>query len=278
VNRQKPLSFYFFGPTGVGKTETANALAHALDFNETNIRYDLVRFNMNEYQERHSAHRFVGAPPSYVGYGDTPLLFQAVQRNRHLVILLDEIEKAHPDILKTLMALMDTGQLSHASTSVADLEISFDRCIIVFTSNIKYRETIHPEPELTDIDSHEFQAQARHMLIQGGMLPEIVGRMGCCVLFSSLKPDDLLLIVADKIRGCAFAFGLRINRLSPLLVADIATKTVSSSFGVRTIEQLTEQIIAPKILDALRENPQLDEVEIAYIDEEVVVLPESHLR
>lgn len=273
IERKRPLSFFFFGPSGVGKTEASLVLAESLDFLELGIKYKLIRFNMNEYQERHSAYRFVGAPPSYVGYGDTPLLFQEIQRNPYLVILLDEIEKAHPDIFKTLMALVDTGELSHAASGGNCTKAEFGRCIVIFTSNINYTEASHLRERFPDMGSAEFQVQARESLVRERIPPEIVGRIGCYLMFSKLQPEDLLLIITNKIQRCGAVFGLTVVSVSPELLADMASKTASSSFGVRIVEQMTEQMMAPKFLHLLHQIPQLKNVEVSFVDGQIEALP-----
>ncbi|HEV2864316.1 MAG TPA: AAA family ATPase [Pyrinomonadaceae bacterium] len=273
VRREKPVSFFFFGPSGVGKTETALTLAHLLDLPEHGLRYEVVRFNMNEYQERHSAYRFVGAPPSYTGYGDTPLLFRAIQNNPHLIILLDEIEKAHPDIFKTLMALVDTGELTFSGGEGSPTGGDFRQCIIIFTSNVRYKEGLELRARLADMNSAEFQIRAREILVCEGVPPEIVGRIGSLVMFGELSGDDLLAIVTDKVQRCGSDYGLTVTRIAPSLLAHITAAANSSKFGVRVVEQVVERMIAPKLLEVLNRAPDTVGMEVGYEDDAVVVVP-----
>ena len=273
--RRKPLSFYFSGPSGVGKTETALTLAEALDFSEHNVRYTLVRHNMHEYQERHSAYRFVGAPPSYVGYGDPPRLFQEIERNPHLVILLDEIEKAHPDILKTLMALIDTGELAFPTTGGGTQVGDFRRCVLIFTSNVRLPGLQSNRSDHVDQASMEFQLRARQELVRQQMPAEIAGRIQTVLRFDDLSTEHLLAIVADKIQRCAADYGLTISRIAPVLLTELAQQATSSSFGVRMVEQVVERRVAPRLLELLRTDARVRNVEINSVDGSVVARPAS---
>ena len=127
---EKPIgSFLFTGPTGVGKTEVAKQLAITLGIS-------FKRFDMSEYMERHSVSRLIGAPPGYVGYDQGGMLTEAVNKTPHAVILLDEIEKAHPDIFNTLLQVMDYGRLTDNNGRVAD----FRNAILIMTSNVGARD------------------------------------------------------------------------------------------------------------------------------------------
>ena len=273
-DRRKPLSFFFCGRSGVGKTETAIVLAEALDFPECDVRYTLVRYNMHEYQERHFASRFVGAPPSYVGYGDTPPLLQEIERNPFLVVLLDEIEKAHPDILKTLMALIDTGELSCPAGGDGTVVGDFRRCVLVFTSNVRLPGLERDGNADVDQASVAFQLRARNELVRQHMPPEIAGRIQTFLLFHDLSAEQLLPIVADKIQRCAANYGVAVSRISPLLLTELAQQAISSSFGVRIVEMVVERKIAAGLVGLLREHPQLEKVEITLADGQVIVLPD----
>src|SRR5690606_32336104 len=130
---RRPIgSFIFLGTTGVGKTELAKALAEYL-FNDDNA---MVRIDMSEYQERHAVSRLIGAPPGYVGYDEGGQLTEAVQRKPYSVILLDEIEKAHPDVFNLLLQVLDEGQL----TDSLGRRVDFRNTILIMTSNIGARQ------------------------------------------------------------------------------------------------------------------------------------------
>jgi ATP-dependent Clp protease ATP-binding subunit ClpA len=271
-DRRQPLSFFLFGPSGVGKPETALTLADVLSSTEIGVPHRLVRHNMNEYQERHSAYRFVGAPPSYVGYGDTPRLFQELQLSSRLIVVFDEIEKAHPDILQTLMALIDTGELA-CSTGSETTTADFRQCILIFTSNLGGTATKRLAERRLDMASIEFQMAVRDLLVSQRVPPEIAGRIRSLLLFRELDVAELLAIVADKIQTCGRAFGLTVRRVSPVLLADLAAQAKSTQFGVRIAEQLIEQTVAPAFVQYLRNEPRGENVEVTTSGCTTIVMP-----
>jgi ATP-dependent Clp protease ATP-binding subunit ClpB len=136
-------SFIFLGPTGVGKTELAKTLAEALFDDERNI----IRIDMSEYMEKHTVSRLIGAPPGYVGYDEGGQLTEAVRRHPYSVILLDEIEKAHPDIFNVLLQILDDGRLTDGKGRV----VNFKNTIIIMTSNLGSHEILEkrilPKPK-----------------------------------------------------------------------------------------------------------------------------------
>ncbi|MDA1054277.1 MAG: AAA family ATPase [Planctomycetota bacterium] len=270
--RRQPLSFFLFGPSGVGKTETALVLADVLSSKEIGVPHRLVRHNMNEYQERHSAYRLLGAPPSYVGYGDTPRLFQELHVSPRLVVVFDEIEKAHPDILQTLMALIDTGELACSAGGEATVA-DFRQCILIFTSNLGGSATKRLAERGLDMASMAFQIAARDLLVSQRVPPEIAGRIRSLLLFRELDVAELLAIVADKIQACGRAFGLTVRRVSPVLLADLAAQAKSTQFGVRIAEQLIEQEVAPAFVQYLRSEQNGENVEVTASDGATIVIP-----
>ncbi len=271
--RSQSLSFFLFGPSGVGKTETALALAEVLSSTEIGVPHRLVRHNMNEYQERHSAYRFVGAPPSYVGYGDEPRLLQELRISPRLVVVFDEIEKAHPDILQTLMALIDTGELSCPAAGGGTTTADFRQCILIFTSNLGGAATQRLAERGLDMASIEFQIAARNLLVSQRVPPEIAGRIRSLLLFRELDAAELLAIVADKVQACGRMFGLTVRRVSPVLLADLAAQAKSKQFGVRIAEQLIEQTVAPAFVHYLRGETEGDNVELTASGSAIIVIP-----
>ncbi len=182
----RPLgSFIFLGPTGVGKTELCKALAAALFDTEDNM----VRLDMSEYMEKHSVSRLIGAPPGYVGYDEGGQLTEAVRRKPYSVVLLDEIEKAHPDVFNTLLQLLDDGRLtdSHGHT------VDFHNVIVIMTSNIA-------SPLILEgIDSkgrlHEGVREKVMQELRGHFRPEFLNRVDETVLFKPLSQDQIAEIV-----------------------------------------------------------------------------------
>ncbi|NBE99929.1 ATP-dependent Clp protease ATP-binding subunit [Nonomuraea sp. KC401] len=173
-------SFLFLGPTGVGKTELARSLAAALFGGEDHM----VRIDMSEYQERHTVSRLIGAPPGYVGYEEAGQLTEAVRRRPHGVILLDEIEKAHPDVMNILLQMLDDGRLTDGHGRTVD----FTNAIVIMTSNIGAQMILDSEdtPQLHD----------RLMdLLRHSLRPELLNRIDETIIFKRLERDQLRQIV-----------------------------------------------------------------------------------
>ena len=194
---RRPIgSFIFLGTTGVGKTELAKALAEYL-FNDDTM---MTRIDMSEYQERHSVSRLIGAPPGYVGYDEGGQLTEAVRRKPYSVVLLDEIEKAHPDVFNILLQVLDDGQLTDNKGRTVD----FRNTIIIMTSNIgshiimdrlsKYTNDTPPESVLEETKKEVFD------LMKQTIRPEFLNRIDEIVMFTPLTRDDVRQIVVLQIR------------------------------------------------------------------------------
>ena len=182
----KPIgSFMFLGPTGVGKTELAKALAESLFDDESNI----VRIDMSEYMEKFSVSRLIGAPPGYVGYEEGGQLTEAVRRKPYSVVLFDEIEKAHPDVFNVLLQVLDDGRITDSQGRTVD----FKNTILIMTSNIG------SEYLLNGIDADgEIIASAEAMVmneLRGHFRPEFLNRLDEIIMFKPLSPSDIQSIV-----------------------------------------------------------------------------------
>ncbi|MFD1938535.1 MULTISPECIES: ATP-dependent Clp protease ATP-binding subunit [Nonomuraea] len=174
-------SFLFLGPTGVGKTELARALAGALFGGEDHM----VRIDMSEFQERHTVARLIGAPPGYVGYEEAGQLTEAVRRRPHGVVLLDEIEKAHPDVMNILLQMLDDGRLTDGQGRTVD----FTNTIVIMTSNIGAQLILNADP-----DSTELQDQLMDLL-RHSLRPELLNRIDETIVFKRLEKGQLRQIV-----------------------------------------------------------------------------------
>lgn len=192
---KKPLgSFLFLGTTGVGKTELAKALAEYL-FDDDNA---MTRIDMSEYQERHSVSRLVGAPPGYVGYDEGGQLTEAVRRRPYSVVLLDEIEKAHPDTFNILLQVLDEGRLTDNKGRVAD----FKNTIIIMTSNMGSHIIQEKYDSLTDIDSAMEAAKVEVLgLLKQSVRPEFLNRIDDIVMFTPLDKANIKEIVGLQLKG-----------------------------------------------------------------------------
>lgn len=193
---EKPLgSFLFLGTTGVGKTELAKALAEFLFDNEG----ALTRIDMSEYQERHAVSRLVGAPPGYVGYEEGGQLTEAVRRKPYSVILLDEIEKAHPDAFNILLQVLDDGRLTDNKGRVAN----FKNTIIIMTSNLG-SELIRDNFEKADlVDEELFERTKMDVLgfVKKSLKPEFVNRIDETIMFTPLTKDNIREIIRIQLKG-----------------------------------------------------------------------------
>jgi ATP-dependent Clp protease ATP-binding subunit ClpB len=190
-DKKKPIgSFIFLGTTGVGKTELAKALAEFL-FNDEQA---LVRIDMSEYQERHAVSRLIGAPPGYVGYDEGGQLTEAVRRKPYSVILLDEIEKAHPDVFNILLQVLDDGRLTDNKGRL----VNFKNTIIIMTSNIGSNIIQENFQGFEDKDKEEVMAKTKNQLfelLRSTIRPEFLNRIDEVIMFTPLSRDEISDIV-----------------------------------------------------------------------------------
>jgi ATP-dependent Clp protease ATP-binding subunit ClpB len=177
-------SFIFLGPTGVGKTELAKALAEFL-FNDENA---LVRIDMSEYMEKHTVSRLIGAPPGYVGYEEGGQLTERIRRRPYSVILLDEIEKAHPDVFNILLQLLDDGRLTDGHGRTVD----FRNTVVIMTSNIGSQF-------ITSFRDENIIREKIMEALKSKFRPEFLNRIDEIIIFNRLKKEDILKIVDIQI-------------------------------------------------------------------------------
>ena len=251
-NPKKPIgTFLFLGTTGVGKTELAKALAEYL-FDDDNA---MTRIDMSEYQERHAVSRLVGAPPGYVGYDEGGQLTEAVRRKPYSVILLDEIEKAHPDTFNILLQVLDEGRLTDNKGRVAD----FKNSIIIMTSNLG-STIIHDRFEATkDIDSAIEAAKVDVLaLLKQSVRPEFLNRIDDTVMFTPLNQEDIVDIVGLQIKGITKMIakqGITFDATQEA-INYLAKKGYNPEYGARPVKrviqrevlnQLSKEILAGKV-------------------------------
>lgn len=251
-DEKKPIgSFLFLGTTGVGKTELAKALAEYL-FDDENA---MTRIDMSEYQERHSVSRLVGAPPGYVGYEEGGQLTEAVRRKPYSVVLLDEIEKAHPDTFNILLQVLDEGRLTDNKGRLAD----FKNTIIIMTSNmgsdiIQERFETVKDPE-TAMEAAKIEVLA---LLKQTVRPEFLNRIDDIIMFTPLSKSDIQQIVKLQLKGVSKML-LKQNIVldaTPEAIKYLSEKGFDPQFGARPVKrviqrevlnELSKEILAGKI-------------------------------
>jgi len=243
---KRPIgSFIFLGPTGVGKTELARALAEFLFDDE----HSLIRIDMSEYMEKHSVARLIGAPPGYVGYEEGGQLTEQVRRRPYSVILFDEIEKAHPDVFNVLLQIMDDGRLTDGKGRVVD----FKNTIIIMTSNIG-SAFLQAEGLRSDDDFEKATQQVMNQL-HAHFKPEFLNRVDDIIVFRPLGKDQLVKIIELRLEDVR---RLLADRKISLELTDSAkdllfTQGYDPNFGARplkrAIQKLVQDPLALKILD-----------------------------
>jgi len=194
---KRPIgSFIFLGTTGVGKTELAKALAELLFNNENNM----VRIDMSEYQERHTVSRLIGAPPGYVGYEESGQLTEAIRRKPYSVVLLDEIEKAHPDVFNILLQVLDDGRLTDNKGRTVD----FKNTIIIMTSNLGSHIIQENLEKVNEDNREEILNQTRKQvfdLLKKSIKPEFLNRIDEIIMFQSLTQEEVRRIVELQLKN-----------------------------------------------------------------------------
>ena len=246
---RKPIgSFLFLGTTGVGKTELAKALAEFL-FDDENL---ITRIDMSEYQERHSVSRLVGAPPGYVGYDEGGQLTESVRRKPYSVILLDEIEKAHPDVFNILLQVLDDGRLTDNKGRVAD----FRNTILIMTSNMGshlIQESM--QEDINDPLAFEKTKSKVMELLRQTIRPEFLNRIDEIIMFHALTPEnvrEILKLQVDKISEMLRTKGIRME-LTEKALDYLQIKGYEPSYGARPLKRLLQRELvnelARKILE-----------------------------
>ena len=252
-NEKRPIgSFLFMGTTGVGKTELAKALAEFL-FNDENM---MTRIDMSEYQERHSVSRLVGAPPGYVGYDEGGQLTEAVRRKPYSVVLLDEIEKAHPDVFNILLQVLDDGRLTDNKGRTVD----FKNTILIMTSNVG-ADIIQGFMEHLPVEGEERQkmlADCREEVLEvlkRTVRPEFLNRIDEVIMFEPLSQTDIRDILRMQMADLQEKLGengVSVS-FSPVFEDYMSTKGYEPAYGARPIKRLMQKelvnLLAKNILD-----------------------------
>ncbi len=256
-------SFLFLGPTGVGKTELARALADFLFDDER----AMVRIDMSEYGEKFSVSRLVGAPPGYVGYEQGGQLTEAVRRRPYSVVLLDEVEKAHPEVFDVLLQVLDEGRLTDGQGRTVD----FRNTILILTSNLGSQYLIDPST------SQAQKEEAVQAMVRQAFKPEFVNRLDDIVVFAALSEDDLAQIVELYIDKLSRRLADRRLQLAvtPPARRWLAERGYDPSYGARPLRRLMQREIDDRLARALLAGEVRDgdtvRVDVAPLGDELVV-------
>lgn len=264
----KPIgSFVFLGPTGVGKTELAKALAEALFDDENN----LIRIDMSEYMEKFSVSRLIGAPPGYVGYDQGGQLTEAVRRKPYSVILFDEIEKAHPEVFNVLLQLLDDGRLTDSQGHVVD----FKNTVVIMTSNIGSSilldyMTAHGEAEVIPEDVRSRVMERMHQMFK----PELINRLDEIVLFTPLSMkaiEGIVMLTLDDVRKRLSDRRITLEVTEGAL-AQMAKDSYTPAFGARPVKRFIQQTIETKLGRALIAGTfgEDDQIVVDYVNDDYV--------
>ena len=248
-------SFIFLGPTGVGKTEVAKALAYELFDDEKHM----IRIDMSEYMEKYSVSRLVGAAPGYVGYEEGGQLTEAVRRNPYSIVLFDEIEKAHPDVLNLLLQILDDGRLTDSNGRTVD----FKNTIIIMTSNVGSEYILNNEPEKVEQELHKY------------FKPEFINRVDEVIMFNKLTKEVLSSILDKLIKEIE----TRLKELNLTITLTPAARNYfvengyDEYYGARPLKRLVsrelETVLAKQLIEnSVKPNAKL---EVDYQDDKIII-------
>lgn len=267
---ERPAVLLAVGPTGVGKTRTAEAIAPALNAlrPEADPPWTTVRINLSEYKEAHRVSQLLGAPAGYLGYGEKSQLVQALSVSSRCVLVFDEFEKAHPELIEVLMTALDEGVFTTPQAINANgadrptaqgkedpatptHQLSCKESIFVFTSNLdqagmlsEYQEDKHP----IDIET-----AIRMRLLSAGIKPENVTRLGRCVVFLPIAEADRAEIVLSTVGETAREFGLEVKHVCPELVIEVLRRAPTKTFGARAERRTVSWLMGEAFVQAVRD-------------------------
>jgi len=248
----KPIgTFIFLGPTGVGKTQMAKILTQYL-FDSTD---NLIRMDMSEYMEKFSVSRLVGAPPGYIGYEEGGQLTEKVRRKPYSVILLDEIEKAHPDVFHLMLQVLDEGQL----TDSLGRRVDFRNTIIIMTSNIGSRQLkdfgkgVGFETQSRNMSGNEIAKGVIEKALKRSFAPEFLNRLDDVIIFNSLSKENIYEIIDIELQGLydrVHNLGYEVQ-LSDNAKSYIADKGYDAQFGARPLKRAIQKYVEDPMAETI---------------------------
>ena len=263
--RQSPVSMIFAGPTGVGKTELVKVLAEDL-FKQPE---SLIRLDMSEFMEKHSVSRIVGAPPGYVGYDEAGQLTEKIRRRPYSVILFDEIEKAHPDVLNILLQVLDDGRITDAQGRV----VNFENTVIIMTTNAgsESSSSISGFSEKRELLAKEKTERALSAFLR----PEFINRIDEIITFRHLDTEDFVLIAGimmGKLKDHFLEKGIKLT-YDDALLSHIATESYSEKYGARNMRRYIERNVEDKLAGLIieRNTEKIFGISVTVKDGEILV-------
>jgi ATP-dependent Clp protease ATP-binding subunit ClpC len=248
-NPNRPMgSFLFLGPTGVGKTELAKTLAGFL-FGDPK---KMIRFDMSEYMEKHEVSKLLGAPPGYVGYEEGGMLTDRIRRNPYCVILFDEVEKAHPDLINILLQIFDDGQASDAFGN----QVDFKNTIIIMTSNVGSRELLSDKNLGFVEQTHRPDAKASDAMkvLKRTFPPEFLNRIDEIVVFNRLGDEELSLVVRLLVEDLNLTLkkhALQVKLTDAAVAVIVKTTARDRSYGARPLRRAIQKLVEDPLAELM---------------------------
>ena len=247
-------SFLFLGPTGVGKTELSKALAESLFGNEESM----IRIDMSEYMEGHSVSKLIGSPPGYVGYDEGGQLTEKIRRNPYSVVLFDEIEKAHPDVMNMLLQILDDGRLTDSNGRT----VNFKNTVIIMTSNVGARmitekKTLGFTSKLDEKsqDNKEYEETKKDVLaeLKKEFRPEFINRIDEIIVFHKLQKDEMRQIVDIMLKDVIGRMEKQNYKIEieEAVKDKIIEKGIDASYGARPLKRTIQNMIEDKLAEAI---------------------------
>ncbi len=272
-NPKRPIgSFLFLGPTGVGKTELSKALAEVLFGNEDSI----IRLDMSEYMEKHSVSKLIGSPPGYVGYDEGGQFSEKVRRKPYSVILLDEIEKAHPDVFNILLQVLDDGHITDAQGR----KIDFKNSVIIMTSNAGARNIINPKKlgfVSKEDEKKSYENMKKNVMdeVKNVFRPEFLNRIDDIIVFHALDKDDVKEIVKIMIKEVSDRIKTNVNieiSLTDFAIEKISEEGFDQTYGARPLRRAIQNKIEDQFAENILEGKvkEGDKITVDFLDGEFI--------
>ena len=269
----KPIgSFLFLGPTGVGKTELSKALAESLFGTED----ALIRVDMSEFMESHSTAKLIGAPPGYVGYDEAGQLTEKVRRNPYSVVLFDEIEKAHPDVMNILLQVLDDGRITDSQGRL----VNFKNTIIIMTSNegashITDKKTLGFKSSSEDDKKKEYENIKKDVMgeLKKDFKPEFLNRIDDIIVFQKLGEEDLRKIVdllIGRVKKLMNKQGIEVE-IDDKAKDLVAKEGTTESYGARPLKRAIQSLIEDNIAEAILDGKVKDKAIVTAEDDKIII-------